>query len=138
LLVTDTAGNRFLTDHTIINPLNAADRTRPVAQTLANAAQRKQTKYEATAAAHRMTFVPLVCSVFGRLHPAAYDFFRLKTAKSSDAYLNRWTGGKRGFLTAFMSAVSCAVQKRNAVIAFTALQEINQRLPPAEPLIVIP
>ena len=137
-LVHDASGGTFLTDHTIINPLSASRRDRPVDVTLEAVAQTKRDKYAASAAAAGMTFVPLVCSAFGRFHPATEEFIRLKTAKASDAYLSRWSGGKRAFLNAFVSAVSCAVQKRNAVIAFTALQEINNRLPHVEPYVVIP
>ncbi len=52
-------------------------------------------------------------------------------ARASDAHVARWSGGKRSLIQALLSAVSCAVQKRNGIIAHVALQKILSNLPRA-------
>jgi hypothetical protein len=75
------------------------------------------------------TFTPLVCSVYGLLHPHALALLRLQSARASDAHVNR-IGGRKAFINLLLSAVSCAIhgQKRNGVITHTALQKILAKL----------
>jgi hypothetical protein len=48
---------------------------------------------------------------------------RLQSARASDAHVNR-IGGRKALIDLLLSAVSCAIQKRNGVIIHTALQKI--------------
>jgi hypothetical protein len=78
--------------------------------------------------------VPLVRSVFGiSTRPLS-----LQMATASNAHLDRWSGGRRSFITALLSAVSCSLQKRNGIIIHTALQKIHSRLQRPQAPIVIP
>ena len=85
------------------------------------------------------TFTPLVCSVYGLLHPDVLALLRLQSARASDAHVNR-IGGRKAFinLLRMLSAVSCAIQKRNGVIIHTALQKILAALPRPQGPIGIP
>jgi hypothetical protein len=137
-MVLDAVGGSFLTDHTIVNPLASSRLARPVPSVLEQTASVKRAKYEEEAKKLGAVFVPLVCSVFGHLHPTALSFMRLQMATASEAHVDRWSGGRRSFITALLSAVSCAIQKRNGIIVHTALQKIRSRLQRPQAPIVIP
>ena len=126
-MILDAVGGNFITDHTIVNPL-ASSRRGAVDAILERVANAKRAKYEAEAKNLGATFVPLVYSVFGHLHPTALAFLRLQMAIASEAHVKRWTGGRRSFITALLSAVSCAIQKRNGIIVHTTLQKIHSSL----------
>jgi hypothetical protein len=126
-MILDAVGGNYITDHTIVNPL-ASSRRGAVDAILERVANTKRAKYEAEAKNLGATFVPLVYSVFGHLHPTALAFLRLQMAIASEAHVKRWTGGRRSFITALLSAVSCAIQKRNGIIVHTTLQKIHSSL----------
>ncbi len=48
-------------------------------------------------------FTPLVCSVYGLLHPDALALLRLQSARVSDAHVNR-IGGRKAFINLLLSA----------------------------------
>ncbi len=55
------------------------------------------------------TFTPLVCSVYGLLHPDALALLRLQSARASDAHVNR-IGGRKAFINLLLEhALRCLV-----------------------------
>lgn len=137
-LVFDAHGNTLLTDHTVINPISASRAARAVSDTLEAAARIKHGKYDNDARNLGAVFAPMVCSVFGLLHPTALSVLRLQAAQASDAHANRFPGGKKSLINAMISAVSCAIQKRNGIIIHTTLQKILAAAPPPQVAIIIP
>ena len=136
-LIADAHGGLLLTDHTIVNPLAASRAAKTAASTLEDVARVKKEKYADDAKNMGATFTPLVCSVYGLLHPDALALLRLQSARASDAHVNR-IGGRKAFINLLLSAVSCAIQKRNGVIIHTALQKILAALPRPQGPIGIP
>jgi hypothetical protein len=137
-LVFDANGNTLLTDHTIVNPLSQSRGTNAVAKILDTVAKLKHEKYDDDAKNLGAVFAPIVCAVFGRLHPTALAVLRLQSAHASDVHASRFPGGKRSLITAMLAAVSCAIQKRNGLIIHTTLQKILAAVPHPQPAIVIP
>ena len=109
-----------------------------MSDTLEAAARIKHGKYDNDARNLGAVFAPMVCSVFGLLHPTALSVLRLQAAQASDAHANRFPGGKKSLINAMISAVSCAIQKRNGIIIHTTLQKILAAAPPPQVAIIIP
>jgi hypothetical protein len=127
-LTSPTRSGRFLTDHTIYDPCNASGASRSsVSAQEHQHAQVKRRKYtemlnyvKDSTRQLDTTFVPLVFSALGKFSKEALDFFKLTTAAADPVKLARWPTGPKGFVTSFINAVSCAIQRGNAHIFFSA------------------
>jgi hypothetical protein len=117
--------------HSMREKLSRASRWCPAPAALAS---RRRGADRVGAAAARIC----IMHIFGLLHPTALSVLRLQAAQASDAHANRFPGGKKSFINAMISAVSCAIQKRNGIIIHTTLQKILAAAPPPQVAIIIP
>ena len=123
-LVFDAQAQRFLTDHTIVNPVASSRVRLPVQTTIESVAAKKRTTYADMAAGLGAVFTPLVFSAFGLIPASALDFLSLVSIHGSETHLNAWPSGPRGLVSSMLSSTSCAVQKRNAHIITIAAQRV--------------
>jgi hypothetical protein len=122
LLVYDAAARRFLTDHTIINPIASSRSKQPVHKSLEQVDKRKRSNYNDMAARIGATFVPLVFSALGHIPDTAHNFLAFVSVTASELQMNAWPSGPQGLCRAMLASVSCATQKRNAHIIAIAAQ----------------
>jgi hypothetical protein len=114
-LVFDAHGNTLLTDHTVINPISASRAARA-----------------ASCVRHPSSgcYTPRPSRSCGSRPPR----HQMPTLTASRAAI----AGKKSLINAMISAVSCAIQKRNGIIIHTNLQKILAAAPPPQVAIIIP
>ena len=134
LLIHDAAGQRILTDHTIIDTLSAgrlpADgplRGHNEGQ-IRTAEQRKRARYaQLERQVAGAVFRPLVLCVHGLISDATSRLLHLRDLAADQVSLERYEGGARRFISDFVAAVACAVAKGNAHIATNVASIIRHR-----------
>lgn len=131
LMILDAFQQRFLTDHTIINPLSWSRRDLTVEQSLDAAALTKERSYSRMAADMGAKFVPIVFSALGHCPSTAMDFLRFQTFKPLESRVATYPGGENGLIHDMIAAVSCAVQKRNGIVAQMAVKRMSRLAQPA-------
>jgi len=128
LLIVDTRARKFLSDHTIVNPLASSRNKFKVPSLLKTVANTKMNNYREMAAGLDASFVPLPISALGFIPEDALKFLRLESSAVSTVHVSNWVGGGRGLVSSMLASVSCAVQKRNAhIIAISAQRALSYR-----------
>ena len=129
LLIHGTRGERLLTDHTVVNTSAPSWESMDIRNTLRSVALRKRNKYEAMTKEQHATFVPMPLSIYGATTDDTMRLLTLQSVTASEPSLQLWVGGRMGFITTLTAAVSVAIQKRNHVIAFNAMQLLGDTAP---------
>ena len=111
-----------LVDVTVVNPLAPSYVDREAAEpsfTVRQAERLKRRTHEEMAGAREMDFFPLAFTTYGVPGPETLQFLNLVARKA--------TGEKNGCLSHFIMAIGVAIQKGNAQIAHTAVQNWYRR-----------
>jgi hypothetical protein len=124
LLVFDATAKRFLTDHTIVNPVATSRRGLRVSKTIERVDRKKRQNYTEMAERLGASFVPLVFSSFGYIPDTTLDFLSFVSVTGNELHLNSWPTGPQGLRAAMLASVSCALQKRNAHIIAISAQRV--------------
>jgi hypothetical protein len=123
-LIADAHGGLLLTDHTIVNPLAAsraamarAPSPHAAASTLEDVARVKTEKYADDAKNMGATFTPLVCSVYGLLHPDVLALLRLQSARAAAPQTPTSTASADGRLSSICCSPLSLVPSRSATVS---------------------